>query len=152
MFLFLLSFFSHIILDIKFANISPSLRAAACVALVRLIFKIEPIWSPYLEQLTHYSHAQIAPIISCMYELYLIKRKIQHLPNTLSSQTQHYSTLINEENQLSSDFNASATTETADTTANNSTDASVSTDSGISIIEPQDNTQNKSFSVVETPL
>lgn len=71
----------------KFANARPSIIASACVAAVRQMHGIFPVWTPYLIKLTACTTDIISPFVEAIlaiYRLHCKNERLQYLqtPNT----------------------------------------------------------------------
>ncbi|XP_023296741.2 uncharacterized protein LOC111679399 [Lucilia cuprina] len=85
---------------LKFANARPSIIASACIAAVRQMHGIFPIWTPYLVKLTHCTADIISPFVEAILAIYRIHYNNEHLqslqatPNTPNTSTQVHNTAI----------------------------------------------------------
>lgn len=95
----MLIIFLHILLDIKFSNSRPSIIASACIAAVRQIHGIFPIWTPYLIKLTNCTTDIISPFVETILSIYRIhcnnerQRCLGQIPNTPISTNGHITIL-----------------------------------------------------------
>ncbi|XP_073838811.1 cyclin J [Musca autumnalis] len=71
----------------KFVNARPSIIASACIAAVRQMFGIFPIWTPYLVNLTECTGDVISPFVEAILAIYRLqqnndKNQNMQTPNT----------------------------------------------------------------------
>ncbi|XP_037813270.1 cyclin-J [Lucilia sericata] len=85
---------------LKFANARPSIIASACIAAVRQMHGIFPIWTPYLVKLTHCTADIISPFVEAILAIYRIHynnerlQSLQATPNTPISTQGHNTTIL----------------------------------------------------------
>ncbi|XP_065359503.1 cyclin-J [Calliphora vicina] len=85
---------------LKFANARPSIIASACIAAVRQMHGIFPIWTPYLIKLTHCTADIISPFVEAILAIYRIQcnterlQSLQATPNTPLSTQGHATTIL----------------------------------------------------------
>lgn len=86
-------------IDLKFANARPSIIASACIAAVRQMHGIFPVWTPYLIKLTHCTADIISPFVEAILAIYRIHcnnerlQSLQATPNTPLSAAGHVTIL-----------------------------------------------------------
>ncbi|KAM7358371.1 cyclin J [Cochliomyia hominivorax] len=85
---------------LKFANARPSIIASACIAAVRQMHGIFPIWTPYLIKLTYCTADIISPFVEAILALYRIHynnerlKSLQATPNTPLSTAAGHSVIL----------------------------------------------------------
>uniref|UniRef100_A0A1A9WCR6 Cyclin C-terminal domain-containing protein n=1 Tax=Glossina brevipalpis TaxID=37001 RepID=A0A1A9WCR6_9MUSC len=63
---------------LKFANIKSSIVASACIAAVRKMHGISPIWTTELEDLTKYGSDTISPFVDALLAVYRLQFEEEH--------------------------------------------------------------------------
>uniref|UniRef100_A0A1A9WT47 Cyclin-like domain-containing protein n=1 Tax=Glossina brevipalpis TaxID=37001 RepID=A0A1A9WT47_9MUSC len=63
---------------LKFANIKPSIIASACIAAVRKMHSISPIWTTHLKDLTKYDSDTVQPFVDAILAVYRLQFKEEH--------------------------------------------------------------------------